>query len=477
MGLFFGGMTRESVEPSVRRGGSELRRNLRGLTLEGVYATPWVTLAIPGNLFVASLVTSALGISAGDYGILVSLPAWFNALQLLFIPLFERFLSTRAIMVWGGFLNVGIWLALSVTLGFLPTDDPRQAFLILFIYYVFLSFTQSLNGVAWMSWLQGWVPRRLRGRYFGRRNGFLGAFTVLFVLIAGWTIENFDEGILGYQLLFGFAGLLRVLSVWKCARISASEPPQPRPPFRMFPPFRAMFSVRPFGWFVLFNTMLAFWMGFLGPFVPLYMGSYLELPVAHQATFVMLANLAAAVAMPIWGRLMDRHGCKPVIALSAILWMSVNYLWIILTPGLSWLLFPMWLWGGCVSGGVMLGVFNLLLKVVPPDLKSGGVSVNLMITSLVAAVAPICGGFLLGAESLFNLRTETLFRIAFFLQPTAIMLSLLLLRPLVEPDATPMRALVGPLRTWRTTLVGQGYMVFGNWVFFRRRRRPSKARH
>ncbi len=454
---------------------SPLRKNLSGLTVEGILATPWVALAIPGNLFVAALVTGALGIPESKYGILVSLPAWFNALQLLFVPLLERFFSTRAVMIGAGFANVAVWLLLAVTLGFLPVDDPGRAFSILFVYYIFLSFTQSLNGVSWMAWLQGWVPPRLRGRYFGLRNSLLGAATVVFVLLAGQVIGWFNETVLAYQILFLAAGLLRIGSVWRLARISAGDGPAERPPFRMFPPLRAMFAVRPFAWFVAFNTCIAFWMGFIGPFAPVYMGIYLELPVARQATLVMLANLAAAVAMPVWGRLMDVHGCKPVIAVSCILWMGSTYLWAFLTPATAWILFPMWLWGGCVSGGVILGAFNLLLKVVPPELKSGGVSVNLMVTSLAAAIAPIAGGFLLGS-GLFGIERETLFRAAFIVQPTAMMLSLFLLRPLEEPRATSMRSVVGAFRSWRSTLIGQGYFVLGSWVFFRRRRRNGGTR-
>jgi hypothetical protein len=448
----------------------DLEPSLRGLTIEGLLATPWVTLAIPGNLFMAALMTSVLGLSKSDYGIIVSLPAWFNALQLVIMPALERYFTLHRIMIWCGALNTVVWMALVLALPLLPIENPSATFHILLAYFAFISLTQALNAVSWTVWVQGWVPSRVRGTYFGRRNGLLGMCTVAFLLVAGWIVSFFDGGLVGYQVILAVAGLMRMGSVWKLSRIPMGQGGSPRRQGEWLPPLRRMFAVAPFRWFVLFGAALAFWLGFSGPFVPIFMADYLGLPVGRQAILLMLANLMAATFLPVWGRLMDRHGCKPVIIVSCVLWMVPNYAWAFLTREAAWVLHFMWLWGGAVSGGVILGVFSLLLKVVPKDMKSGAVSVNLMVTSVAAAFAPILGGLYFEASALFGLSTEMLFRVIFIVQPTMICLSLWLLRPLEEPQAGNYRTVLGALRSWRTTFVGSGYFVLGNWAFSRPRR-------
>ncbi len=51
---------------------------------------PLVFMTMPGNFLVASLATDLLNISAGSYGIIASLPAWCNILQLFAIPAMTR---------------------------------------------------------------------------------------------------------------------------------------------------------------------------------------------------------------------------------------------------------------------------------------------------------------------------------------------------------------------------------------------------
>jgi MFS family permease len=227
---------------------------------------------------------------------------------------------------------------------------------------------------------------------------------------------------------------------------------------------------RPYFVFLLFTAVLTFLLNVTGPFVPVFMHYHLGLDVVAQTKFVLLGNLASALAIGYWGRLCDRYGCKPVIATTAMLWMASSCLWAVVTPALSWILYPMWLWGGMTSGGVVLGIFNLLLKLVPAKARTAAISVHLMATSVAAALAPVLVGTLLGAAARGSAEQLHLYRLLFVLQPCALLLSLLILAQVAEPQAQGLSSVIGALRTLRQTLLHNGYMVLANVVLMRGRR-------
>jgi len=457
-------------------GQSLLRRNLNLCTTEALLATPWVVLSIPGNIFIAALITQWFGVAKDDYGVIVSLPAWFNAAQLFFIPLLSRRFNPKNLSVVFSTINVVVWFGFVLALPWIPTNDPLHAARMLLVIWVLLSFTMSVAVVGWTSWVQEWIPSRLRGKYFGRRNSLTGLATFAFIFVAGETMSYFEGTVWGYQALLGITAVMRLVSVWLIAR-TRTPPSSPEKLIHTgwLANTRDMLANRSFLIFILWGSNLAFWFSFTGPFVPVFLKEEVGMSVAAQTVLLMIANLAAALALPWWGRMMDRHGNKSVIAVSAILWIGSNYLWVFMNEDLRWLLYPMWLWGGLFSGGVMLGGFNLLLKVIPREMKTSGVSLNLMITSVAAAVAPVIAGAILEHSQSWGVSTTRVYQIFFAINPTAILLSLFLLSKVEEPRAADLRSVFGALRTMRQALIHEGIVIMANVTPIRPIRRRLKA--
>jgi len=446
-----------------------LNRNLRMCTEEGLFATPFVIMAVPGNIFMAGLLTGVLGLGEAAYGAIVSLPAWFNAAQLLFIPFLARFFSARTLTITGGIAHAVLWIGMVVWLGYAPIEDRAALGRLLFVIFLVLSFFQSVNGVAWMSWIQEWIPGRVRGKYFGQRNRLIGLATVAFIALAGWATEAFGETVHGYQLILGAAAALRLVSMLLQTHIYT---PWSQPEKLIHEGWRGQAArlkrQRGFLLFIGYSATFTFWVSFVGPFLPVFMRDYLAFPVTAQAHLLIITNLAAAFSMPIWGKIIDKHGCRAAIAVGMLLWMAQNYLWAVMTPELNWLLYPMWVFGGLVSGGVILGAFSLLLKLIPPELKMAGISLHLTATSLVGALAPILAGLLL---NLFRGDGDNsvawLYRTFFILYPTGCILGLLFLRDIKESQGAAEGSMLGAFRTLRQSLVQSGFVMMGNITLYR----------
>ncbi|MDX2110728.1 MAG: MFS transporter [Verrucomicrobiota bacterium] len=443
---------------------SQLRRNLVACTLDGLFATPHVFINTPGNILLAALATKVFLIDKAMYGLIAALPFVSNGIQLLLMPLLAGRLSARKISLGFGWANLAVWIALIVSLPFFPKDDAMMVGRLLLLYLGVASLFGALGGVGWTSWVQEWIPRRIRGKYFGLRNRVANLANVGFLLIVGVYLEYVGNNLNGYIAVFILAGILRVIGFYYQQSVH-SKPSQTDAVHAggWIQRLRDMAAAPMFLRFVIFGALMTFWMNFTGPFGPVFMYEQLDLSVARVTLLVVIGTLGSAISWPIWGHYCDRLGCKPVIFASIILWESQNYCWAFITKDFAWILFPMWFWGGLTATGFFLGNFNMLLKLIPRASKTTGISINLAITSLAAAMSPVLAGFILDWVSRSGHDLDMAYRIGFFVKSSAVLLTLLLLRKVVEPEKDgDLRTLFGALRSVRQVYHASGLPAFSN---------------
>ncbi len=453
-----------------------MRKNLTICTWEGIAALPLVFLSLPANFIIAALLTKNFGITEAWYGVIASLPAWSNVAQLGLIPLLTRFFNTKAITLAAAWLHAACWTALVIALPRLPVESPHAAGLFFLGFFILSSLLAAVVGVSWTSWIQEWIPGKVRGKYFGNRNRLITIGTVCFLFTSGKLLGWFDSALAGYQILLGAAVAMRIVSIIGQHRIlgkTGAGQTFERYRWRDYP---AILKDAPgLVTFIMFGALFGFATSLIGPFYAIFMYEQLGLSVSRVSLLIILASTGGALSFPAWGRLLDSHGNKPVMIFCLALWQLQNFIWCVLTPANSWLLYPMWAFGGTVSAGYLLGSFNLLLKIMPPKSKTTGISIFLAVTSLVAAVAPILGGqlFAWGHRSGFD--PMRVYHLSFLIQPILGLLSCLVLARIHEPRSASVRTVVGAMRSMRQigALFGLTFMV--NYVFLRRpknRRQP-----
>jgi MFS family permease len=453
---------------------SLMQRNLRMCTEEGLFATPWSIISVPGNVFIAALLTSALGLRESIYGIIVSLPAWSNAAQFLFVPLLSRFHSTRRLTILLSFINNLTWLIFALSLHKLAAgaNGTKEAFLLL--SFLVISLSLSVASVSWMAWIQEWIPDRLRGKYFGGRNRLIGIASIAFVLTATWVLNHFGESILAFQIIIIICVLLRFVSVHLVTHIytpwSVPEPASKHSVTLQVSEILKRDGFRAYLWFAM---SLAFGLSITAPFAPVFMESFLGFSVSSQMHLLILASLGSAMGMPWWGKLCDHHGCRAILLTTGLLWMLSNFTWVFLQPETTWVLYPLWFFGGLTSSGVILAGFNLVLKLTPPHLKSTAVSLHLALTSIAAAIPPTLAGFFLAPDLLQFLSQELRYRFLFAFGPIWVIASLLLLARIDEPKSADINSVSGAFRTMRNIMAQSGVLMFANFAFITRSKRRN----
>lgn len=447
---------------------ADLVRGFRLCTSDGLVAMPIVTMSLPVNVFITALVTKAFVLPKPAIGLMSAMPFVANFVQIFVASAIAHWRPPRVVTVLAAGIHLLLWIALGVFLPWIPRDEPHAAAWWLTLWFFVSSCFAAVAGVTWNSWIQEWVPARLRGKYFSRRNAWLQFSTLSFLFGAGWVLAHWDYAIGAFQGVIAVSVILRVFSLWWQWTSPARSLTRTRAPVLSFADqVQVLREARSFLLFIVFGAVWSFAANCFGPFYHVFMFEQLGFSAFDVGILSTLTALGGALALPAWGRLLDRFGTKPVMCFALICWQLQNFLWCIITPANRNLLYGMWVFGGLTSACFVLGQFTLLLRLLPVRAKSLAIGLNLAVTSLVAAVAPIIGGELLdwGLGRWSN--PLAVYHVSFLLQPILAIASAVILLRVYEPAAGSLTMVFGAMRNIRTLggVLGLDFLI--NYVFYR----------
>jgi hypothetical protein len=176
-------------------------------------AMPLVTMSLPVNVFMTALVAKAFPMPKVMIGLISAMPFVGNFLQIFVASFLARWKPPKTLTVMAASLHLLSWVSFSVLLPWVPRDDLGRAAQLFVGWFLISSCFAAIAGVSWNAWIQEWVPGRLRGKFFGRRNGTLQISTLTFMLVSGWVLARWDYSIPAFQLIVVGAVLMRVFSL------------------------------------------------------------------------------------------------------------------------------------------------------------------------------------------------------------------------------------------------------------------------
>ena len=447
---------------------ADLLRSLRLSTAEGMMAMPIVTMALPVNLVLTVLVTRVFQLSAPMIGLFSAAPFIANFLQIGVVALLARWRPPKTLTVVSATLNLAAWIALGLLLPWIARLDRPVAARWLIAWFLVSSFFMAIASVTWNSWIQEWVPLRIRGKYFGRRNGLVQLSTLLFLLAAGWVLTQWPASVPAFQsIIFGSAAMRIVSLRWQWISPTRAPGPERGRGLPLVEQMGILRASRSFLLFIAFGAVWSFAAYCFGPFYQVFMFEPIGFTAWNVGVVSTLSQLGGVLSLPAWGQLLDRYGNKSVMILSLILWQAQYFLWCFATPGNRVILYFLWTWAGATSAGFVLGQFTLLLKLIPEEAKDLAIGLNLAVTSLFAAAAPILGGWILG-HALARWHDElAVYHACFLFQPILALSGAALLLRVREPAASPLSSVVGAMRNIRTLSGVLGLSFLVNYLFFR----------
>ncbi len=248
------------------------------------------------------------------------------------------------------------------------------------------------------SWMADLIPRPVLNRFWGRRQRAMHiTWAVASVAVTAYLYYSRQSAIGLFQTLVALAVAAGVADILLFLRIreptnlldrsisfgQALRQPLADPGYRPF-----IFYSCAWG----FATMLA------ASFMQLYVLKALGLAAWKTALVWCLGGIGVAIASPLWGRLADRHGHRPIINICVPLKIGVVIVFIALTPqNVVWLLPTTFLLDGLLNAGTMVASNGYMLTHAPQRNRSMFIAVITGLSGIAGGLGATAGGALLRA--------------------------------------------------------------------------------
>ena len=410
---------------------------------EGVFAT------VHGTVTTGAFLTGfVLMVGANDFqvALIMSIPLLAQIMNIFSVHAIERFGRRKWI---SGILSV-IGRSLWALLAFIPLAQSLKADAIVLIIIIIgvISALLSFSSTPWLSWMADLVPAPIRGRYFGKRNMILGIVTMSASIGAGKILDYYklmNSLETGYFIVLMIAVVCGIIAFIFLTR-------QPEPPYQRMPSYNFMsyvlqpFYVRRFRRLLYFYLFFIFAMGISSSYFPVYLLKTLKWSFSNLALLSIGSAIMTLLTQPLWGRVIDRVGHKPVITITVLGILPLPVIYLIATPQFSWFIWLDMFFTGIFWAGFNLVIFNMVIYSLPQQGRPAFLAVQAALIGVTNFVAMILGGFL--AQQLSNFSIHVLghsfinYHVLFLLTLILRILSIPLINRLEEPEARTVGVII-----------------------------------
>jgi MFS family permease len=317
-------------------------------------------------------------------GLLGALP---YAAQIVQLPAawVSRRIGSRRHAIWAVGLSRQAWLPLA----FIPwLPFPRAVFLGCVLASAGLGVAGN-NG--WTAWMGDLVPDRIRGRYFGRRSALCALAACAGSLAVGVILDKTDAAVAlpALSVAACVAGLATTLLMREQHDPGRTLPAAPRLDDALEPARDPLLRR-----VLAYQTAWSAAGGIAAAFYPLHMVANLRMTFALLALYNGGIAAAKFVAGPMWGKVLDARGERPILIGCSFALSLSPALWLVATPSRLWpLAIDAGLSGVCMAG-LSLASFSLPVALSRPRSRAFYVAAISSAGGLAAAVGSSFGGAL-----------------------------------------------------------------------------------
>lgn len=357
-----------------------------------------------GNLhgiICASGTTAMIGLAnllgAGDFafGVLNGIPQAAALLQIPFSLLVNRTHKRKRMMMTVGVFSRALWLLF----GFIPLIIPQnpeglRLWTLIFLLGISSCCGASIN-VCWFPWFSDLAPARIRGRWLSLRDMLVAACNLGFGFLVAYLLDTLDPSI-RYVLIFLLGGTLGIMDML-C--FGFCEERYSVPPKRLH--LKAVLSEtlrnRPFMRLTVMWTAWCFTANLGGAYLGRYSTNEMGLSFMQIMIFsTMAASIATILAMPSWGRALDRYRRRNVMLVACLGAALADTFYLMSTPGNIWPVLLRNFLGALFWSGANLTTNCMQLTCSPDETRPSYIAIFSCITALVGtALGMITGGALL----------------------------------------------------------------------------------
>ncbi len=366
-----------------------LRRDLLCCTYDGWLYT-FMTGLIDSSLAVFAL---AIGLGEANAGLIQTVPMLLASVLGLTTPMVIRRIDGYRTYVSTWATVQGLTAALLVGIAIYGS---APAWLVFFAATLHFS-GASVAGPAWIAWTGHFVPKRVRARYFARRNRHLQVGLLCGLLLSGWILQAADVetrrvSLTGFAIVFSIGGAARLLSSWfmRKTRDAKSDHEEPIDLSTAIKPGNARSEVR----FILFAVGATFALNMAQPFWHPYAREHLGHP--YRTYFFLFACMILGKILSTFplGILADRFGTRSLAIITTLMLAPAPLLWIWAGNSIPAMAAAQ-LFTGIGIQGLELSILLLQLGSLNPRQHTAFLSIQFLITNVAAVLGSVLAAQLL----------------------------------------------------------------------------------
>lgn len=330
----------------------------------------------------------ALGASAAQIGLLSALPQLASTiLQPFGGSLIEHVKSRKKICKATLLVARLAWVPVILA----ALLNGLSAFYMILLFVSVSAAAASFSRIGWASWMGDIVPEKIRGKYFGKRNMFIGASSLVAILSAGWFL-GLSDTLAGFVIVFTGALALYFVGLHYLGKVPEPVSAAHRGHRISLNASEFLTSMKKtnFRHFMLYAMIFDFSVYLAAPFFTVYMISELQIGYWWFAVISAASMLAAILSQRYWGRLSDRYGDKNVMMICAVL-ASLVPLIFVFSRDVPLLMLAN-IFSGFAWAGLDLVTFNFLLDSSPPMKRPLFISSYQFFDGIAVAGGSLAGG-------------------------------------------------------------------------------------
>jgi len=276
------------------------------------------------------LYAKSIGATSTVIGILASFTPLMTVLQLpaaRFLPVYGY---RRFVLMGWGLRTIFIFLAAAVPLLWF-VDDASKLVLLAASLFVF-NLLRGIASAAWMPWIASLIPEEAKARFLSRDQIFVFLGSIVSLLISALLMTGPVEAI-EYALVFLLSALAASVALIFLKKIPDVRTEEIMRHSSQAVPWRQMFFHPPFFSLVVFNLLFVVVIGSLAVFTVEYLHEFPGFNVSQVLYLTGVSFVGALASLPFLGRIIDRVGCKKVLAAALVLFGLVIAGWFLVASG------------------------------------------------------------------------------------------------------------------------------------------------
>ena len=371
-----------------------IRRSLNFILLGNICGSAHGIICGGGTTAMVGL-ASQLG--AGDlvFGILAAIPQAAALLQIPYSMLVNRTHKRKKYMLTLGMFSRVLW----ILVGLIPLLVPASPAQLRLWSLIFLLGVSNCCGavinVCWLPWLTDLAPLQIRGRWLSVRETLLAASNMVIGLVVAYLLDHLPPET-RYIIIFIIGGVIGMIDM---ACFGFCEERYSAPPKRLHfkEIIRDVAKNVPFRRLLLMWTVWCFTGNMCGVYFTPYSMNVMGLSFMQIMVFATITcSVATILAMPRWGKLMHRFGCRSVMMAATVSFSLMPLFYLFSSPGNIWPTFLYSFFGGLTNCGATLAANSMQLSYSPDESRPSYIALFACVPALLGTtLGSLAGGALL----------------------------------------------------------------------------------